>query len=209
MLSRRQFCGAVATTAALGAALQPIQADDKDPKAPKPDSVPEKFQVKFETSKGDVVIEVTRGPLVESRHEGIAEAFVGSIVRGVGRSGGAQRFVHGAEGELSEEAHARAEAEGAVRVVARSRRGTHAFARGGVTVEPWPPLLRRSPRTAPRPRVRLPRSQPPRAPSGSVRRGASSSRGRASSSSASPSASGSRRSTRDRKSTRLNSSHRT
>lgn len=60
MLSRRQFCGAVATTAALGSAIQSVQADDKDPKTPKPDSVPEKFRVKFETSKGDVLIEVTR-----------------------------------------------------------------------------------------------------------------------------------------------------
>jgi peptidyl-prolyl cis-trans isomerase A (cyclophilin A) len=60
MISRRQFCGAVATTAVLGAAIQPTQADDKDPKTPKPDSVPEKFRAKFETSKGDVLIEVTR-----------------------------------------------------------------------------------------------------------------------------------------------------
>lgn len=60
MISRRQFCGAVATTAVLGATIQQTQADDKDPKTPKPDSVPEKFQVKLETSKGDVLIEVTR-----------------------------------------------------------------------------------------------------------------------------------------------------
>ncbi len=60
MFSRRQFCGAVATTAVLGSAIQPAHADDKDPKTPKPDSVPEKFQVKIETSKGDIVIEVTR-----------------------------------------------------------------------------------------------------------------------------------------------------
>ncbi len=60
MLSRRQFCGTVATTAVLGSTMSPVQADDKDPKAPKPDSVPEKFQVKLETSKGDIVIEVTR-----------------------------------------------------------------------------------------------------------------------------------------------------
>ena len=60
MLSRRQFCGAVATTTVLGAAVQPVQADDKDPKSPKPESIPEKFQVKLETSKGDVLIEVTR-----------------------------------------------------------------------------------------------------------------------------------------------------
>ena len=60
MLSRRQFCGAVATTTVLGAAVGSIQADDKDPKTPKPDSVPEKFLVKFETSKGDVVIAVNR-----------------------------------------------------------------------------------------------------------------------------------------------------
>lgn len=60
MLSRRQFCGAVATTAALGSGIPAVQADDKDPKPPKPDSVPEKFQVKLETSRGDVVIEVNR-----------------------------------------------------------------------------------------------------------------------------------------------------
>ena len=60
MLSRRQFCGAVATTTAIGSVIQSVQADDKDPKTPKPDSVPEKFRVKFETSKGDVVIGVTR-----------------------------------------------------------------------------------------------------------------------------------------------------
>lgn len=60
MLSRRQFCGTVATTAVLGSTMSSVQADDKDPKAPKPDSVPEKFQVKLETSKGDIVIEVTR-----------------------------------------------------------------------------------------------------------------------------------------------------
>lgn len=60
MFSRRQFCGAVATTAVLGSAIQPAQADDKDPKTPKPDSVPEKFVVKFETSKGDVLIAVNR-----------------------------------------------------------------------------------------------------------------------------------------------------
>lgn len=60
MLSRRQFCGAVATTTALGSAIQSVPADDKDPKTPNPESVPEKFQVKLETSKGDVLIEVTR-----------------------------------------------------------------------------------------------------------------------------------------------------
>ena len=60
MLSRRQFCGTVATTAVLGATIGTAKADDKDPKTPKPDSVPDKFQVKFETSKGDFVIEVTR-----------------------------------------------------------------------------------------------------------------------------------------------------
>ena len=60
MISRRQFCGAVATTAVLGSAIPSAQADDKDPKTPKPDSVPEKFQVKIVTTKGDIVIEVTR-----------------------------------------------------------------------------------------------------------------------------------------------------
>lgn len=60
MFSRRQFCGAVATTAVLGSSISATLADDKDPKAPMPDSVPEKFQVKLETSKGDVVIEVQR-----------------------------------------------------------------------------------------------------------------------------------------------------
>lgn len=60
MFSRRQFCGAVATTAVLGAGISPATAQDKDPKTPKPDSVPEKFLAKLETSKGDIVIEVTR-----------------------------------------------------------------------------------------------------------------------------------------------------
>lgn len=60
MLSRRQFCGTIATTAVLSSAIAPTRADDKDPKPPKPDSVPEKFQVKFETSKGDVLIAVER-----------------------------------------------------------------------------------------------------------------------------------------------------
>lgn len=60
MLTRRQFCGTIATTAVLGSTIAPAHADDKDPKPPKPDSVPEKFQVKFETSKGDVLIEVHR-----------------------------------------------------------------------------------------------------------------------------------------------------
>ena len=60
MITRRQFCGAVATTAVIGSAIQSAQADDKDPKTPQPDSVPAKFQVKIETSKGDIVIEVTR-----------------------------------------------------------------------------------------------------------------------------------------------------
>ena len=60
MLSRRQFCGAVATSTALGSAIQSLQADDKDPKTPKPEDVPVNFQVKFETSKGDVVIDVVR-----------------------------------------------------------------------------------------------------------------------------------------------------
>ena len=60
MFSRREFCSAVATTAALGSAIQPVHADDKDPKTPKPDSVPANFQVKFETSKGDVLIDVVR-----------------------------------------------------------------------------------------------------------------------------------------------------
>jgi len=60
MLSRRQFCGAVATTAVVGSTMSSVQADDKDPKVPKPDSVPEKFRVKLETSKGDILIEVTR-----------------------------------------------------------------------------------------------------------------------------------------------------
>ncbi|TXT29672.1 MAG: cyclophilin type peptidyl-prolyl cis-trans isomerase [Planctomycetota bacterium] len=60
MLSRRQFCSAVATTAALGSAIQSVQADDKDPKTPRPDSVPEKFVVKLETSKGSILIAVER-----------------------------------------------------------------------------------------------------------------------------------------------------
>lgn len=60
MITRRQFCGAVATTAVLSSAIPPAQAEVKDPKSPQPDSVPAKFQVKIETSKGDIVIEVTR-----------------------------------------------------------------------------------------------------------------------------------------------------
>ncbi len=60
MLSRRQFCGAVATTTALGSVIQSAQSDDKDPKAPKPESVPVNFQVKLETSKGDILIDVVR-----------------------------------------------------------------------------------------------------------------------------------------------------
>ncbi len=60
MITRRQFCGTVATTAVIGSAIQSAQADDKDPKTPQPDSIPAKFQVKIETSKGDIVIEVTR-----------------------------------------------------------------------------------------------------------------------------------------------------
>ncbi len=60
MITRRQFCGAVATTAVLGTTIRSAQAEVKDPQAPKPDSVPEKFLVKFETSKGDVLMEVNR-----------------------------------------------------------------------------------------------------------------------------------------------------
>ncbi len=60
MITRRQFCGTVATTAVIGSAIQPVQADDKDPKTPQPDSIPEKFVVKFETSKGDILIAVNR-----------------------------------------------------------------------------------------------------------------------------------------------------
>lgn len=60
MITRRQFCGAVATTAVLGSTIGSVQAEVKAPQTPKPDGVPEKFQVKFETSKGDVVMEVNR-----------------------------------------------------------------------------------------------------------------------------------------------------
>lgn len=60
MITRRQFCGAVATTAVLGTTIRLAQAEVKDPQTPKPESVPEKFVVKFETSKGDVLIGVER-----------------------------------------------------------------------------------------------------------------------------------------------------
>lgn len=60
MITRRQFCGAVATTAVVSSSIHSAFGDEKDPKPPKPDSVPEKFQVKFKTSKGDIVIEVNR-----------------------------------------------------------------------------------------------------------------------------------------------------
>jgi len=60
MITRRQFCGAVATTAVLGSTVRSVQAEVKPPQTPNPENVPEKFQVKFETSKGDVLIEVTR-----------------------------------------------------------------------------------------------------------------------------------------------------
>ena len=60
MISRRQFCETAAAGALLGSAMGTSQADDKDPKKPKPDSVPEKFQAKIVTTKGDIVIEVTR-----------------------------------------------------------------------------------------------------------------------------------------------------
>jgi peptidyl-prolyl cis-trans isomerase A (cyclophilin A) len=60
MITRRQFCGAVATTAVLESTVRSVQAEVKPPQTPNPENVPEKFQVKFETSKGDVLIEVTR-----------------------------------------------------------------------------------------------------------------------------------------------------
>ncbi|MFM9960299.1 MAG: peptidylprolyl isomerase [Planctomycetaceae bacterium] len=59
-MNRRQFCGTIATTAVLATTIGSAQAADKDPQPPKPDSVPETFQVKFETTKGDVLIEVHR-----------------------------------------------------------------------------------------------------------------------------------------------------
>ena len=60
-VSRRQFCGAVASAAVGGSVLsqgaaEALAAD----KASKPEDIPETFQVKFETSKGDVLIEVHR-----------------------------------------------------------------------------------------------------------------------------------------------------
>lgn len=60
MISRRQFCGSVAATTLLGTTWTPARADDKAPKPPQPDKVPEKFQVRLDTSKGNVLIEVTR-----------------------------------------------------------------------------------------------------------------------------------------------------
>ncbi len=60
-VSRRQFCGAVASAAVAGSVLpqaaSQVYAADK---ASKPEDIPETFQVQFETSKGDVIVEVHR-----------------------------------------------------------------------------------------------------------------------------------------------------
>ena len=60
-VSRRQFCGAVASAAVAGSVLSQaasqVSAQDK---ASKPEDIPETYQVKFDTSKGEVVIEVHR-----------------------------------------------------------------------------------------------------------------------------------------------------
>lgn len=65
-LNRREFCGLAATAAVAGCALPPVAstvtAQDKkgEIKSSKPEDVPATFQVKFETSKGDFIIEVHR-----------------------------------------------------------------------------------------------------------------------------------------------------
>ena len=60
-VSRRQFCGAVASAAVAGSVLtqaaSQVVAQDK---ASKPEDIPETYQVKFDTSKGEVIIEVHR-----------------------------------------------------------------------------------------------------------------------------------------------------
>ena len=60
-VSRRQFCGAVASAAVAGSVLTQtnVQALAQD-KASKPEDIPETYQVKFDTSKGAVIIEVHR-----------------------------------------------------------------------------------------------------------------------------------------------------
>jgi peptidyl-prolyl cis-trans isomerase A (cyclophilin A) len=63
MLNRREFCHWTVTAGVVCGALPPIAAtvvaQDKD-KASKPEDIPAAFQVKFETSKGDFVVEVHR-----------------------------------------------------------------------------------------------------------------------------------------------------
>lgn len=60
-VSRRQFCGAVASATVAGSVLTQtnVQALAQD-KASKPEDIPETYQVKFDTSKGVVIIEVHR-----------------------------------------------------------------------------------------------------------------------------------------------------
>ena len=60
-VSRRQFCGAVASAAVAGSVLTQanVEALAQD-KASKPEDIPETYQVKFDTSKGVVIIEVHR-----------------------------------------------------------------------------------------------------------------------------------------------------
>jgi peptidyl-prolyl cis-trans isomerase A (cyclophilin A) len=63
MLNRREFCHWTVTAGVAGGALPliaaTVAAQDKD-KASKPEDIPTTFQVKFETSKGDVLVEVHR-----------------------------------------------------------------------------------------------------------------------------------------------------
>lgn len=60
-ISRRAFCGTVASATVAGSMLTQMDsallAQDK---ASKPEDIPEVFQAKFETSKGDFVVEVHR-----------------------------------------------------------------------------------------------------------------------------------------------------
>ncbi len=60
-VSRRQFCGAVASAAVAGSVLTQANSEAlAQDKASKPEDIPETYQVKFDTSKGDVIIEVHR-----------------------------------------------------------------------------------------------------------------------------------------------------
>jgi peptidyl-prolyl cis-trans isomerase A (cyclophilin A) len=60
-VSRRQFCGAVASAAVAGSVLTQANSEAlAQDKASRPEDIPETFQVKFDTSKGEVLIEVHR-----------------------------------------------------------------------------------------------------------------------------------------------------